>query len=326
MPVVVAAATPPVEPAARVPADPLSPTARPAAEVITGQLRLAVQTLRQELDPRERSADLYHFLNRLPPDPSAQLRQLPSAAQRALQACDDERVATGDLVRYFEQDPTLAEALLTKANSAYYNRAGQPCTSLEQALGRQGRVSAHAVILEKALNGLVCRPGGAWNRMVDRIWSHMVRTGPIARAVAPAFGADPEQAFVLGLLHDVGKLLIFDRLTAQRTDARGELSIPPMAITRTLRILHEPLGGLCALRWNLGDETARALATHHRNPAPDERDPLNEVIWLAEQIDLDTQRSVPLQLEALWEADALSGDLAWTTILLGSDQARLRAS
>lgn len=310
----------------RVQADPLGPTPRNAAEVISGQLRLAVQTLRQELDPRDRSADLYQFLNRLPPDPSAQLRQLPSAAQRALQACDDERVATGDLVRYFEQDPTLAEALLTKANSAYYNPASQPCTSLEQALGRQGRVSAHAVILEKALNGLVCRPGGAWNLMVDRIWSHMVRTGPIARAVAPAFGADPEQAFVLGLLHDVGKLLIFDRLTAQRTEARGELSIPPMAISRTLRILHEPLGGLCALRWNLGDATALALATHHRTPAPDERDPLNEVIWLAERSDLDAQRSVPLELETLWEAGGLSGDLAWTAILLGSDQTRRRAS
>ncbi len=204
----------------------------------------------------------------------------------------------------------LAEALLARANGAYYNPHGEPCLSLGSAILRQGRRSAHNVILQQVLNGLVCRPGGAWNVMVSRVWSHMVRTGPIARVVARALDVDPEQALALGLLHDVGKIVVFDRLAAQRAARRTELVIPNEALARTLRILHEPLGGLCAMRWHLGEVAAEAIAGHHRHPIPAERNPLTEVVWLAETLDLAEQRKVPIDFDALWEAGALGGDPA----------------
>jgi HD-like signal output (HDOD) protein len=274
------------------------------------EVHRAIDTLRTEVSQEQQTPDFVALLDALAGNLSGQLRQLPSAAQHALAACGDPDVPVPALVPLFERDPILAKALLERANSVYYNPAGAPCVSLLPAIVRQGRRSAHNVILEQVMGGMVCRPGRAWEGTVNRIWSHMVRTGPIARAVAPAFGVDVEQAFALGLLHDVGKLVVFDTLAAQRNARHSDLLIPHPALKRTLRLLHEPLGGLCALKWELGEEAARAISTHHREPLPDPPDPLAEVIWLAERIDLVTQKALPIDLGVLWVQGSLQGDRA----------------
>ena len=100
----------------------------------------------------------------------------------------------------------------------------------------------------------------------------MQRTAPVARAIAPAFGVDAETAYSLALLHDVGKLVVFDHVSRLRHDHRRELKMPDLFFRQLLAHLHEPLGGLAVLRWDLGADAARAVAEHHRRPVP-ERSP-----------------------------------------------------
>jgi HD-like signal output (HDOD) protein len=236
--------------------------------------------------------------------------------------CADENVPNNVLVAIFERDPVLTEALLARANGAYYNLSGRPCVSLSEALVRQGRRSAHSVILQQTLAGMVCRPGGIWTDMASKVWAHMVRTGPIARNIARAFDVDPEQAMTLGLLHDVGKLVVFDRVSALRTATRREPELRKGAVSRLLRVLHEPLGGICALHWNLGDDSALAIATHHRDSLPATPDSLSEVIWLAERWDLAAWRLAPVKLGDLWAEGRLTGrvsDVVNTLKSLGRD-------
>ena len=248
------------------------------------------------------------LLGQLAGDPEGKLRRPPAAAQRTMSACHDESLAADALVSLIEEDPLLVQGVLARANSAYYNRSGRPCMVLSEAITRQGRRSVQNVVLQQALGGLVFSPGGPWQDMVGKVWSHMVRTGPIARDLAPLFGVDPEQAFALGLLHDVGKLAVFDRIATLRTANRGNLELPKPAVARTLRILHEPLGGLCAIGWGFGDEAAEAISTHHRDPLPAEANAASEVVWLAERVDLAVQRGEPLNLPVLWRTGDLSAD------------------
>lgn len=247
------------------------------------------------------------LLDALTNEPAGHVRQMPAAAQRALSMCADEDVPNHVVVALFERDPVLTEALLTRANSAYYNLSGRPCLSLSEAIVRQGRRSAHSVVLQQTLAGMVCRPGGIWTDMATKVWTHMVRTSPIARSLAPAFDVDPEQAMTLGLLHDIGKLVVFDRVSALRTATRREPELRKGAVSRLLRVLHEPLGGICALHWNLGDDSALAIATHHRDSLPAVPDALSEVLWLAERWDLAAWRFAPVKLSDLWAEGRLTG-------------------
>jgi HD-like signal output (HDOD) protein len=234
-------------------------------------------------------------------------------------ACRREGVPTETLVSLLEHDPALTQAILARANSAYYSRGGPPCLSLADAILRQGRLSVHSVLLEQTLGSLVFSGSDRWRRTVEQVWSHMVRTAPIARALAPAFRVDSDQAFSLGLLHDIGKLAVFDRMSTLRTAQRADFHLHPATMSRVLGLLHEPLGGLCALGWSLGDDAARAIATHHRRAGSAPAD-ATEVVWLAERIDLAQVRQEPVDLAALWQEGALAGDLALATALLASEQ------
>jgi len=285
------------------------PTGTPDFAVkLRNEFAQAVRKLGDLTPPEERTPGFMTLLGQLMGDPEGRMRRPPIAARKAMSACHNESVSSTVLVTLLESDPLLAKAVLARANSAYYSRSGRPCLVLAEAITRQGRRSVHNVLLEQTIGGLIFSPGGPWHEMVGKVWAHMVRTGPIARTLAPLFDVDPEQAFALALLHDVGKLAIFDRIASLRTAHRAELDLPRPAVTRALGVLHESLGGLCALGWNFGDEAALAIARHHRSPLPAERNALSEIIWLAERVDLATQRAETLDIPALWREGDLNAD------------------
>ena len=89
---------------------------------------------------------------------------------------------------------------------------------------------------------------------------------------------------------------------------RADFSLAGPTLSRTLRLLHGPLGGLCALGWQLGDDAARAIAEHHREPRPEPPNKFTEVIWLAERVDISVQKAEPIDAAEFWRAGGLSGD------------------
>jgi HD-like signal output (HDOD) protein len=149
----------------------------------------------------------------------------------------------------------------------------------------------------------------------------MVRTGPLARDLAFAFHASPESAFTTGLLHDVGKLVVFDRLAAMRIDLHRDLDLPPRFLSNVLASMHGPLGGAMALSWRLGDGIARVLLSHHRDAFYYENETLSEVVCVAERLDLYRHAGLPLDFEALWAAAALTGDRAAVESQVAEDRA-----
>jgi HD-like signal output (HDOD) protein len=261
------------------------------------------------LEHQRRTPDLLELVADLSSNPTSGIRQLPGTAQRVMAACDNPDLPTPSLVDLLETDPSLAQAVLSRANSAFYSRTDEPCVALSEAIVRMGRRGVQNAMLQQVLTRLVCRPGGEFDAMVGQVRSHMVRAAPIARALASAFDVDPEQAFTLALLHDIGKLAVFDRIAAHRSASRHAIQIPKPALTLVLLVVHQPLGGLCALQWDLGDAAAAAVAAHHRQPIPRPRSALTEVIWLAERLDLLEQRHQPVSLDELWRQGEIGGDL-----------------
>lgn len=270
-------------------------------------LRARVGELDAALSDAERSGDAPRFLAEVGESLTAIIRQPPLAAQRALDLTRQPGVPLTNLVRCVERDPTLVQALLRFANSAHYAMPGAPCVALTQAVQRVGISGVHSVVLGQIAQGLLCRPGAAYERMVQEVWSHMVRTAPIARALAPGFGLPPDEAFTLGLLHDVGKLILFDLIGTLRGKLRRDLVLAPPFLSAALRTLHEPLGGATALRWGLGGAEASAIAFHHRSPVPPPSytDRRSELLFIAEQVDLAVLRAEAPDLETWWRAGGL---------------------
>ena len=234
------------------------------------------------------------------------IRQLPSAAKDAIALCDDTSISRTQLAARLGQDPSLVQALLRAANSAALGAGRQPVLGVDGALERIGIVGGRSIVLANCVDGLLSRPGSPFDQIVSEVWAHMIRCGPLARALAPAFGIDREAAFSVGLLHDVGKLVVFDQLSALRARQRRPVIIPSAWFSAMLQDLHEPLGALAALKWSMGPEAAAAIGDHHRNGPVETATALAEVIYTAERADHAKRLGESLDVELVWQAGRLS--------------------
>lgn len=276
--------------------------------VFEDEIHRRIDAIEGALAPAESNEDTKRFLAAVRGASGDTIRQAPVAAQRALAKTRNPEIGINQLVMVIEEDPTLGQALLRYANSAYYAvRGGDVVVSLKHAAQRVGTTGVRNVVLAGMLDGMLCRPGASYQTMVDLVRGHMVRTAPIARSIARGFAVPPDEAFALGLLHDVGKLIVFDAIGTMRHELRRDLSIVPSVVHTVLMQLHEPLGGLAALRWGLGEPVAHAIATHHRTPVPETTDRMSEVLFVAEHVEHALMGVRPMALETWWQAGAIGG-------------------
>ena len=283
----------------------VEPDAREMGAWLELEVRTRVSELAVALGPEARSTDASIFLDSLLHSWEAVVRQPPLAAQRALSVTRDTRAPSSKLVGLVETDPGLGQALLRYANSAFYSVGGGRVVSLQSAVQRVGTSGVQNVVVKTMVDGMLCRPGTAYQQYVNLVWQHMVRVAPIARTLAPAFGTNPDESFALGLLHDVGKLVVFDRLGELRKELRREVNLPPHVLGVVLRTLHESLGGLATLQWGLGAGVAHAIATHHRSPVPEMYDPRCELLHVSERLDLTRARGATPDFEQWWRDSLL---------------------
>ncbi len=252
--------------------------------------------------------DMSELLTALLAAPEEVIRQLPAAARDAMTLCEREDLPRAQLVNRLSQDPSLVQGLLRQANSASYGAGLAPILRVDAAIDRIGMAGTRAVVVAASVDGLLSKPGGAYDTMLASAWHHMVNTGPMARAIAPAFNADGEEAFAIALLHNVGQLIIFDRISTLRSANRRAVSLPDGWLDVLITELHESLGAVAAHRWGLGIDAADAIGTHHRRDTPADRHPLAETLFVADRLAGASSRGEPLDLFGLWGEGELTGD------------------
>ncbi|MEO7216725.1 MAG: HDOD domain-containing protein [Gemmatimonadaceae bacterium] len=276
-------------------------------EELTEQVSSRIGEITASLTPAERTDDTLRFFRGLKESQTSNIRQAPQAAQRALAKTRNPDIGMAELVRVVEEDPTLGQALLRYANSAYYNTGGT-VVSLRHAAQRVGSSGVHNVVLGVMLDGMLCKPGGEYQKMVIQVRDHLVRTAPIARAIGRGFGLVPDECYSLALLHDAGKLIIFDVIGGLRHETRRDVNIKKSVVSLVLREIHEPLGGIAALQWGLGESAAAAVSAHHRRPVPAVENRMSEVLFVAEHAEHALSGVIPRDVNTWWEEGSISGD------------------
>lgn len=211
-------------------------------------------------------------------------------------------------VAFARGDPDLSQALVRLANSTFY-RTEVPVTSLEQAVLRVGEGGFRSVLLVRALPEIVGRPAPEFAAAAESIWAHMRRTATLARRLAPGFQCDAEQAYLAGLAHDVGKVILLGAICGIGLRDPAAAHPAQEAVEDLLVTLHEPLGGMAARAWGLGPEVADAIATHHRDPLPVVPAPLPEIVFLADRADRAVETGAPFDLTSIFVQNDLGGSL-----------------
>ena len=115
------------------------------------------------------------------------------------------------------------------------------------------------------------------------LWQHSRKVAAVAHGLAAACQSDQESAYVAGLLHDIGRLLLWtapaERKIAEETLHRNGF---PLVYAETLLYGadHAGLGGRLLQRWAIPSHIAEAVRWHHRPESTDSK--LAAILCLAE--------------------------------------------
>lgn len=192
---------------------------------------------------------------------------LPTAAQKLLELTDDENASVDELREVIQSDPALVARILRRLNSSYY-ALSQKVSDLKTAVSllgfREIRNLAMTVFIGRFFDGGSTH--GTFNR--EALWAHSVGVAVAARLVARVCGRGaPEEAYIAGLLHDLGLILLDQTLRRHLYKVVDALdpSVPTHIIeNRILSFDHALLGGFVARKWNFPDAVADAITFHHQ--------------------------------------------------------------
>lgn len=230
-----------------------------------------VVDLRSDGDMVDR--DLYDHLIRVLNDPDLELPRLSGAAQRALGMLNDPSVDCAKLADVLGRDPSAATELLRVANSAAY-RGIREVTRLDLACARMGRRALESIVLALTTKNLLVHKGGQ-RSLGQELWERAIASGAVMAAMSKRLKFPEDDAFLVGLLHDIGSIAIL-RVVHDYEETHGRV-VSNKTFDQICSEWHEHLGLRLADTWNLPTPLPDLIGSHHREPSDD--DPLIRWRW-----------------------------------------------
>jgi putative nucleotidyltransferase with HDIG domain len=217
-------------------------------------------------------------------DRAAELPTLPRILLEVDRLLSDPGVSARRLGQLIEKDPAMTAKLLRLANSAFYGGSA-PVSDIYSAMVMMGFTSVRSAVLSISVVRAFKKLRELEGMRITDFWRHAAAVAVGCRHIArQTRSADPDQAFVAGLLHDIGKLLLaqmFPELFAAVWSCMQQNGIPFYeAEGRTVPVDHAALGARLAERWKLPEELAGSIRRHHRVGA--DPTPLTAVVALAD--------------------------------------------
>lgn len=213
---------------------------------------------------------------------------LPDTAFSVMEMMHKPETDPSDLARVVAQDPGLTVQTLHLCNSPFYSLPVE-VVSIEHAVRLLGVPTVCGIVMAAYVHGFMARFSGEG----ARVWLHGARrhvltVADCAQRLAgrSPVGLSKSEAFTMGLLHDIGKLLFaqLDEKTARAVEERAAAPETPLvdAEWEVLGTDHAEAGFLLAKRWGLPEIIAEVLLWHHRPEKSEE--PLALLVFLANEL------------------------------------------
>ncbi|WXG55891.1 MAG: HDOD domain-containing protein [Candidatus Sedimenticola sp. (ex Thyasira tokunagai)] len=198
---------------------------------------------------------------------SGNLLSLPEACIRVNELLDDGQSSAAEIAAVIIQDTALSSRLLKVVNSSFYGFPGRVET-ISRAITLVGSKELRDLAIISAAGNLFTGiPGDLIN--MPNFWYHSVSSGAVARALAKERHVlHPERLFVMGVLHDIGHLVLCQQLPEQSRDAllisKGRDELVPLAEEEVFGFTHQEVGYLLAASWKLPESLQAAIRWHHQ--------------------------------------------------------------
>ncbi len=176
-----------------------------------------------------------------------------------------DQMNMNEIVELILQDKSVAAQCLYMANSPIFGR-WQETTSVRDAVIALGLQRMRDIAISCSLISLSPKSESGIDPIV--FWEHALGCALVSRQFAKSIGfADPSQAYLCGLLHDIGIVAHLWVIPKEFSEALGVANQRGIALheaeTETLGINHAETGKIVAEHWHLPTGVIQAAAFHH---------------------------------------------------------------
>ncbi|HVP21225.1 MAG TPA: HDOD domain-containing protein [Anaerolineaceae bacterium] len=195
------------------------------------------------------------------------LTPMPTSATRVIKALEEPYVGATTISELIGLDQALAANVLQMANSVLFGYSGN-CSSLNQAVVRLGFQCVKMIVLGAASFSTLNKSLAGYNFKHGELWNHSVSTGMAAQWLSRTLRVEnPEEAYVAGLLHDIGKVLldqyvVLDQkliIEKMQKDKKGLWEVEAIVYG----VDHAGIGAMMAKKWNFPENLVEAIRYHH---------------------------------------------------------------
>lgn len=277
--------------------------------------------------PPARSAAVAAAILRVP-----HLATLPEIAVKAARLAATPDTSVAQMAGLISRSPDLCTRVLKVVNSAFYGLSGQ-VGSIDRAVSLMGLDSVKNVVIAASLTRVFQGRRLSPTFSPRDLWTHSLGVAAAARMVTTAVESPlGEEAFLAGLIHDVGVMveLQLDRAKMAsllaRLEADGSLSVLD-AEDQAFGANHQDFGAGLSRHWKLPPSLSGATAWHHRPlEAPPAEASLAAVVHIADRLVIACQPGFRLDVLDTTVSDAVLDHVGLPRSAIGSILERLPAA
>jgi len=186
---------------------------------------------------------------------------MPNVMVKALSVIKNPATGIAELARIMQIDQAISTKTLSLVNSAFYGFR-QQITSIQKALVILGMMKAKNIIMSLALKQMMTAQGSR------ELWEHSIKCAVAAEILAKEYKViNPDDAFVIGFLHDIGKILLNTKNPLKYSKVRYLAQQDNVNLVDVedaqFGTNHCVLGALVSKKWQLPVILTNCIRYHH---------------------------------------------------------------
>ncbi|PCJ30051.1 MAG: hypothetical protein COA90_10520 [Gammaproteobacteria bacterium] len=217
--------------------------------------------------------------------------RLPRVVPQLLRSLRDPSSSAQQQAEIISQDPVIAASILRVANSSKFSYNRPKINSFQRALVTLGNNEVRALLSTVSMQPIMEVSSESYTDFGALIWQNALSAAVCAKSLSAQHGVDPFQAYMAGLIHNIGASTIFLRLINQADNNAPA----PSLIFQTIEQLAATISTKLARLWEFDQDIIQALTELEQGST--DKSQLGKLLELSQNLS---------QGYSLWQHDLLS--------------------
>jgi len=210
--------------------------------------------------------------------------RLPSVIPRLLRSLRDPESSARHYVEIIDKDPVMSAAVLKLANSVYFNPIGARINDIERAVVKLGIDGLRSVLSAAVMQPIVQRESAYFSHTGQKMWHHSLSCAVACELIAEHREQEKFKVYVMGLVHDIGKITVFSELCKQFKLNGEDVKPGYNAFTPVLNVLAPAVSYWVAKDWELPKDICKAIAEQVNLDVGNKLSPFGHILYQANMI------------------------------------------